>query len=75
MNKKNCMIGILVVLLFAVAGTVFFVFRMNRQDQNKSNAVKQNEENYLSLSVSDQEQQTCTQNSTRCPERMWRSSR
>lgn len=55
MNKKNCMIGILVVLLFTVASTVFLVFQTNRQDQNKSNAVKQNEKNYLSLSASDQE--------------------
>ena len=43
------------VLLFAVAGTVFPVFQTNRRDQNKSNVVKQNEENYFSLSASDQE--------------------
>lgn len=55
MNKKNCRIGILVVLLFAVAGTVFLVLQTKRQDQNKSNAVKQSEENYRSLSASDQE--------------------
>ena len=55
MNKKNCMIGILVVLLCAVAGTVFFVLQTNRQDHNKSNAEKQNEKNYLSLSASDRE--------------------
>ena len=55
MNKKNCRIGILVVLLLAVAGTVFLVLQTNRQDQNKSNAVKQNEENYRSLSAADRE--------------------
>lgn len=55
MNKKNCRIGILVVLLFAVAGTVFLVLQTKRQDQNKSNAVKQSEENYRSLSATDRE--------------------
>lgn len=55
MNKKNCRIGILVVLLFAVAGTVFLVLQTKRQDQNKSNAVKQSEENYRSLSAADRE--------------------
>ena len=55
MNKKNCRIGSLVVLLLAVAGTVFLVLQTNRQDQNKSNAVKQNEENYRSLSAADRE--------------------
>ena len=45
----------MVVLLFAVAGTVFLVLQTKRQDQNKTNAVKQSEENYRSLSAADRE--------------------
>lgn len=55
MNKKKCMIGILVVLLFAVAGTTFFMTRSNSQSDNEQSEEKQSEENYRSLSASDQE--------------------
>ena len=54
-KKKVYLIGVLIIFFFAVAGTVFFVLQTKRQDENKSNAVKQNEENYRSLSASDQE--------------------
>ncbi len=54
-KKKVYLIGILIIFFFAVAGTVFFVLQTKRQDENKSNAVKQSEENYRSLSASDQE--------------------
>lgn len=54
-NKRTCILGVLVVLLFAIAGAVFFRLRTNHQDQNKQIAEKQNEENYLSLSASDRE--------------------
>ena len=43
------------VLLFAIAGTVFFMIRNNNQSKRKQSVEKQKEENYLSLSVSDQE--------------------
>ena len=54
-KKKVYLIGVLIIFFFAVAGTVFFVLQTKRQDENKSNAVKQSEENYRSLSASDQE--------------------
>lgn len=54
-KKKKIIIGILVVLLFVIAGTVFFVIRNNNQDQKEQNVEEQKEENYLSLSASDQE--------------------
>ncbi len=43
------------VLLFAIAGTVFFVMRNHNQNKKEQNVEKQKEENYLSLSVSDRE--------------------
>lgn len=49
-KKKACVIGILIIFLFAIAGTVFFVIRNHNQSKKK-----QREENYLSLSVSDRE--------------------
>lgn len=54
-KKKVCVMGILIIFLFAIAGTVFFVIRNNNQDQKGQNAEEQKEENYLSLSASDQE--------------------
>lgn len=54
-KKKICVIGILVILLFAIAGTLFFVLRNNNQSKKKQSVEKQKEENYLSLSASDQE--------------------
>ena len=54
-KKKACVMGILVVFLFAIAGAVFFMLRSNHQDRNKQSAEKKKEENYLSLSVSDRE--------------------
>lgn len=54
-KKKVYVIGILAVLLFTIAGTVFFVSRNNNQSKNGQSAEKQKEENYLSLSVSDRE--------------------
>ena len=54
-KKKVYLIGILIIFFFAVAGTVFLVLQTKRQDQNKSNAVKQSEENYRSLSATDRE--------------------
>ena len=54
-KKKVYLIGVLIIFFFAVAGTVFFVLQTKRQDENNSNAVKQSEENYRSLSASDQE--------------------
>ena len=56
--KKNKVIlaGILMVLLFAIAGTVFFVMRNHNQNKKEQKKVeKQKEENYLSLSASDRE--------------------
>lgn len=49
------MIGILAVILFAVAGTVFLVLRNNSQDRHEQSAEKKKEEIYLSLSASDRE--------------------
>lgn len=54
-KHKVILTGILMVLLFAIAGTVFFVIRNNNQSKKKQSVEKQKEENYLSLSVSDQE--------------------
>jgi len=52
---KVILSGILMVLLFAVAGTVFFMMRNHNQNKKEQNVEKQKEENYLSLSASDQE--------------------
>ena len=54
-KKKVCVIGILIIFLFAVAGMMFFVIRKENQSKKKQNVEKQREENYLSLSASDQE--------------------
>lgn len=54
-KHKVILAGILVVLLFAIAGTVFFVMRNHNQNKKEQNVEKQKEENYLSLSASDQE--------------------
>lgn len=54
-RHKVILAGILMVLLFAIAGTVFFMIRNNNQSKRKQSVEKQKEENYLSLSVSDQE--------------------
>lgn len=54
-KHKVILVGILMVLLFAIAGTVFFMIRNNNQSKRKQSVEKQKEENYLSLSVSDQE--------------------
>lgn len=55
--KKHKMIlaGILMVLLFAIAGTVFFVEQNYNQSKREQSVEKQKEENYLSLSASDRE--------------------
>lgn len=52
---KVILSGILMVLLFAVAGTVFFMMRNHNQNKKEQNVEKQKEENYLSLSASDRE--------------------
>lgn len=49
------MIGILIVLLFAITGILFSVLRNSNQSKKKQSVEKQKEENYLSLSASDQE--------------------
>lgn len=49
------MIGIFVVLLFAIVGMVFFVIHNKNQDHKEHNIEKRNEENYLSLTASDRE--------------------
>lgn len=54
-KHKVILVGILLVLLFAVAGTVIFVTRNNNQSKKEQSVEKQKEENYLSLSASDQE--------------------
>lgn len=54
-KKKICVISILGVLLFAVAGVAFFMTRTNNQDQNEQNTEEKKEENYLSLSDSDRQ--------------------
>lgn len=55
--KKHKIIfaAILTVLLFAAAGTVISVPRMNHPDQNKQDMGEGKEENYLSLGASDRE--------------------
>ncbi len=54
-KHKVILSGILMVLLFAVAGTVFFMMRNHNQNKKEQNVEIQKEENYLSLSASDQE--------------------
>ena len=55
-RKKVCVIGILIIFLFAVAGTVIFVTRNYNHSKREQSAEKiKKEENYLSLSASDQE--------------------
>lgn len=54
-KHKVILAGILVVLLFAVVGMVFFVMRNHNQNKKEQNVEKQKEENYFSLSASDQE--------------------
>lgn len=54
-KHKVILAGILMVLLFAIAGTVFFVMRNHNQSKKEQNVEKQKEENYLSLSASDRE--------------------
>ena len=55
-KHKVILAGILMVLLFAIAGTVFFVMRNHNQNKKEQKKVeKQKEENYLSLSASDRE--------------------
>lgn len=54
-KKKVCVMGILVVLLFAIIGIVFVVTRNENPSKKKQNVEKQKEENYLSLSASDRE--------------------
>ena len=54
-KHKVILAGILMVLLFVIAGTVFFVMRNHNQNKKEQNVEKQKEENYLSLSVSDRE--------------------
>ena len=50
-KKKACVVGIFVVFLFAIAGTVFFVLQNDNQGKDKQSAEKK----YLSLSASDRE--------------------
>ena len=54
-KHKVILAGILLVLLFAIAGTVFFVKRNYNQSKREQSVEKQKEENYLSLSASDRE--------------------
>ena len=54
-NSGVILSGILMVLLFAIAGTVFFMMRNHNQNKKEQNVEKQKEENYLSLSASDRE--------------------
>lgn len=54
-KHKVILAGILVVLLFAIAGTVFFVMRNHNQNKKEQNVEKQKEENYLSFCDSDRE--------------------
>lgn len=54
-KKKVYVIGILIIFLFAVAGTVFFVIRNENQGKKEQNVERQKEENYLSLNASDRE--------------------
>lgn len=52
-KKRVCLIGILTIFLFAIAGTVFFVTRNHNQSKKEQSVEKQKEENYLSLNASD----------------------
>ena len=52
-KKKVYLMSILIIFLFAGAGTVFFVMRNHNQNKTEQNVEKQKEENYLSLGVSD----------------------
>ncbi len=55
-KKKVYLMSILIIFLFAVAGTVFFVMRNHNQNKKEQKKVeKQKEGNYLSLSASDRE--------------------
>lgn len=55
-KKKVYLMSILIIFLFAVAGTVFFVMRNHNENKKEQKKVeKQKEENYLSLSASDRE--------------------
>ena len=54
-KKKVYVIGILIIFLFAVAGTVFFLIRNENQGTKEQNVERQKEENYLSLNASDRE--------------------
>ena len=54
-KKKVYLMSILIIFLFAGAGTVFFVMRNHNQNKKEQNVEKQKEENYLSLSVADRE--------------------
>ena len=54
-KKKVYLMSILIIFLFAGAGTVFFVMRNHNQNKTEQNVEKQKEENYLSLGVSDRE--------------------
>lgn len=54
-KKKACMMGILLIFLLAIAGTVFFLIQNHNQNKKEQNVEKQKEVNYLSLSASDQE--------------------
>ncbi len=49
------MIGILIVLLFAITGILFSVLRNSNQSKKKQSVEKQKEENYLSFCDSDRE--------------------
>jgi hypothetical protein len=54
-KKKICVIGILIVLLFAITGILFSVLRNSNQSKKKQSVEKQKEENYLSFCDSDRE--------------------
>lgn len=54
-KKKVCVIGIIVVLLFAIVGIICVVTRNENQSKKEQSVEKQKEENYLSLSASDRE--------------------
>ena len=54
-KKKACVMGILLVSLFAIAGTIFFVLRNNHQGRSEQSEEKKKEEMYLSLNASDRE--------------------
>lgn len=54
-KKKACVIGGLIVLLFAIAGTVFFVLSNDYPGRSGQNTGEKQEENYLSLNDSDRE--------------------